>query len=329
MKRKIFLVIVFAFLGGLAVLAGGRKDISLKVLYWNIQNGMWDGQSDNYDRFVNWVASRKPDICVWAEAQSIFKTGTGEKMAKEDRYLTDGWTELAARYGHRYVYVGGHRDNYPQVITARYPISNVLRLTDEVRDSTVAHGAGWAMVNVGGNELNIVTVHTWPQRFSFEYNKKSKELQERSSSKNEGDLYRLKEMKYICGKTVLADKDAAENLWLMLGDFNSISSIDNEVYGFPSDSSCFILHDYIRQQTPYIDSVREHSLPDFAWTTYRHSRYDYMYMTPALDALVETAGVIYDDYTLPVEDPEVRGFCHPSDHLPVEAVFRMPRGRKR
>lgn len=303
--------------------AARRTSAEVRLLYWNIQNGMWDGQADDYDRFVDWVSSRKPDICVWAEAQSIFRTGTNVKMAPEERYLTSNWKKLAARYGHRYVYIGGHRDNYPQVITSRWPIRNVRRLTDEVPDSTVSHGAGWARIRVKGQELNIVTVHTWPQKFSFEYNKKGRELQKQSAELNGGDLYRVKEMTYICKNTVLTDADAESNLWLMLGDFNSISSADNNVYGLSEDSSCFLLHDYILGNTPYIDSVREHAASDFAWTTYKHLRYDYLYMTGALDGRIKNIGVIYDDYTLPVEDPEIPGFCHPSDHLPIEVVFDM------
>ena len=40
------------------------KNDTLRLLYWNIQNGMWDGQEDNYDRFVGWVKAQNPDVCV-------------------------------------------------------------------------------------------------------------------------------------------------------------------------------------------------------------------------------------------------------------------------
>ncbi|MFR6415618.1 MAG: hypothetical protein ACLUNS_07750 [Alistipes shahii] len=100
----------------------------MRLLYWNIQNGMWSGQGDNYDKFVEWVRAYDPDVCVWCEAQSIYKTGTADKMDVADRYLVGNWGELAARYGHKYWYVGGHRDNYPQVITSKYPIENVERI---------------------------------------------------------------------------------------------------------------------------------------------------------------------------------------------------------
>lgn len=298
----------------------GESSRHIKLLYWNIQNGMWDGQDDNYDKFTTWVASRQPDICVWAEAQTIFNSGTNVKCEPGDRYLTDGWKELARRYGHTYIYVGGHRDNYPQVITSRFPIRNVRRFTDETPDSTVSHGAGWAKIKFGKDELNIVTVHTWPQKFSFEYNRSDSASKCLSASKNEGDLYRVKEVKYICNNTVKTDK-TRDGLWLMLGDFNSISSLDNGTYRFPSDSSCFLLHDYILRETPYVDAVRESHPDEFQWTTYRHWRYDYLYMTEALYSKIESIETIYDSYTVPLEVHGLTGFCRPSDHLPIEVVF--------
>ena len=69
------------------------EDTTLRLLHWNIQNGMWDGQNDNYDRFVNFVKAQDPDVCVWCEAQSIWKTDSDQKMDKEDRYLVDNWGE--------------------------------------------------------------------------------------------------------------------------------------------------------------------------------------------------------------------------------------------
>ena len=96
---------------------------TLRLLHWNIQNGMWDGQNDNYDRFVEFVKSNDPDVCVWCESVTLYITNTAESMPQQERYLPSGWEELAARYGHQYVYMGGKRDNYPQVITSKYPMS--------------------------------------------------------------------------------------------------------------------------------------------------------------------------------------------------------------
>ena len=111
-----------------ALTAGcGERTDDMRLLYWNIQNGMWSDQSNGYDNFVAWVKGYDPDVCVWCEAQSIYKSGTAERVDSVDRYLTANWGELAARYGHKYWYVGGHRDNFPQVVTSKYPIENVRR----------------------------------------------------------------------------------------------------------------------------------------------------------------------------------------------------------
>ena len=94
---------------------------------------------------------------VWLATQSMMQA-----MPKEDRYLVGNWGELAARYGHQYWGIGGHRDNYPQVITSKYPITYVSRIVGEEPDLVVSHGAGWATVDVEGKTVNIVTLHLLP-----------------------------------------------------------------------------------------------------------------------------------------------------------------------
>ena len=93
MKRLITLVLVFLSLSCLA--RGKGKEI--KLLYWNIQNGMWHDQGNNYDAFVEYVKSLDPDICVWAEAESRYITDTGVKMKiPEDQYLPWNWPRVTA-----------------------------------------------------------------------------------------------------------------------------------------------------------------------------------------------------------------------------------------
>ena len=75
-----------------ALTAGcGERTDDMRLLYWNIQNGMWSDQSNGYDNFVAWVKGYDPDVCVWCEAQSIYKSGTAERMDSVDRYLTANW----------------------------------------------------------------------------------------------------------------------------------------------------------------------------------------------------------------------------------------------
>lgn len=126
------------------------------------------GPEQRLRQFRAWVKGYDPDVCVWCEAQSIYKSGTAERMDSVDRYLTANWGELAARYGHKYWYVGGHRDNFPQVVTSKYPIENVQRIVGQAPDSIVSHGAGWARIVKNGRPVNIVTLHTWPQAYAFQ-----------------------------------------------------------------------------------------------------------------------------------------------------------------
>ena len=161
------LMTVVAALAAIAVVCGGSKrDASLRLLYWNIQNGMWSDQPNNYDNFVEWVKKYDPDVCVWCEAQTIYEDGTSKARKADDRYLTENWGELAARYGHKYWTKSGHRDNYPQVITSKYPIEKILDIVGEEPDSVVTHGACRAAIKVGGKRVNIVTLHTWPQAYA-------------------------------------------------------------------------------------------------------------------------------------------------------------------
>lgn len=243
MKRKSLTFIFSVLVLMLAVPASGRD---LKVLYWNIQNGMWADQENNYDNFVEYVKSQDPDICVWCEAESRYRTGTNVKMTEYDEfYLPWNWDLLARRYGHQYVLVCGKRDTFPQVITSKYPVRIVKRVNGNGDDIIVAHGAGWAQVEVGGKEINIVTLHTWPQRYAYKA-----ENQAESGKKQEGDVFRAKEMKYICDQTIGTVPDAASQYWMMLGDFNAVSRADNSIYGFDEDNKAFLVHDYVSGNTP-------------------------------------------------------------------------------
>lgn len=310
--KKIALTFIFSVLVLLlAVPASGRD---LKVLYWNIQNGMWADQENNYDNFVEYVKSQDPDICVWCEAESRYRTGTNVKMTEYDEfYLPWNWDFLARRYGHQYVLVCGKRDTFPQVITSKYPVRIVKRVNGNGDDIVVVHGAGWAQVEVGGKEINIVTLHTWPQRYAY-----NAENQAESGKKQEGDVFRAKEMKYICDQTIGTVPDAASQYWMMLGDFNAVSRVDNSIYGFDEDNKAFLVHDYVSGNTPYIDIVDRLHPGDFQKSTFSGRRIDFIYMTEPLFRKVRSAEIIHDGYPESCRDPRgVTKFCYPSDHYPI------------
>ena len=294
------------------------QEQTLRLMNWNIQNGMWDGQNDNYDRFVEFVKKYDPDVCVWCEAQTIYKTDTDQAMAKEDRYLVSHWGELAARYGHKYWCVGGHRDNYPQVITSKYPINVVAKIVGN-ENTIVSHGAGWATIEVNGKTVNIVSLHTWPQAYAYKA-----EDREASIAEQGGDKYRAMEMQYICEHTIGQFPDAADQLWMMMGDFNSRSRVDNDKYGYAEDDAKFLVHDYIKANTPYIDVIKEKYPDKFFTTTGGKTRIDFFYCTAPLYKKITRAEVISDDYTTPVRNPQkLSNFWHPSDHRPILVEFEL------
>ena len=261
MRKVLFLILISLFTLNVSSAAG--KD--LKVLYWNVQNGMWSGQDDDYNAFVNWVKAQKPDVCIWAEAETIYYTGSSKRLPREERYFI--WDKVAPRYGHKYVYVAGHRDGYPQVITSKYPIENVEKIVGD-EETVVCHGAGWARVRIAGKVLNLVSLHTWPQQNHFNCKGAAPEIIKASAEKGEGDMYRAQELKWICEHTILTDKDAAENLWLMAGDFNAVSPKDNWVYRLPENSTKLLTHKYILENTPYVDVIWERNPRNFYTTTF-------------------------------------------------------------
>jgi exonuclease III len=324
MKRKnYFSKAVLALLAAIglvsvsfASVSGKKRGQELRLLYWNIQNGMWSGQGDNYDTFVNWVKSKNPDVCVWCEGQTIFKTGTADYMNAKDRYLVDNWGELAKRYGHDYWYVGAHRDSYPQVITSKYPIKNVKRIFGNDADTIVSHGAGWATIEVAGKTINIVTLHTWPMGFAMGCTNVDS-----STAEFGGDKYRRREIEYILKETI-ANDPKGKQMWMMMGDFNSASRVDAEKNQYPADDPRFLVHDYIRNSSPYIDVIKEQHPTEFKPTTGWNNRIDFVYCTKPLYKSITYADVITDDYTKPVRDPKkLSNFWHPSDHKPIIVDF--------
>ena len=304
----------------LVLTAGKPSGRTFRILYWNIQNGMWSDQADNYKNFVKFVRKKKPDVCVWAEAKTLYITGTEEKLDEDEQYLPGHWKELAARYGHPYVCIAMHRDNYPQVITSRWPMEEMLHIEGAQPDSIVAHGAGWIRVDVAGKKLNVVSVHTYPQKYRYGIPVSDRP---RSAAAREGDAYRRMEVKYICDHTVLKDPEAKDNFWFMCGDFNSVTRADNHHYKLPEDAPDFQCQDYIAQETPYIDIIARLNPGVFLTSNRGPRRGDYVFCTQGLFDRLKNAWVVNEKWTIPVPDTGGTYFYHPSDHRPIIADFKI------
>lgn len=318
---KVFILLSLMLLASMPLQAGKKdKDKTIRLLYWNIQNGMWDGQTDNYDRFVNWVADKDPDICVWCEAEDHKVTGTSKTIPEDQRYLPEGWRELMQRYGHKYMFVSGRRDSFPQVITSKYPIDTVGQFIGEQPDSVVKHGCGWARVHIEGKDINIVTLHLQP--FNY-WPGVPKEEQEVSKSNCGGEKYRRLEMEWIINHTARTSPNPGKELWMMMGDFNSKSRKDNFKYKMSEASEYFLVHNYIEDAAPYYYDVIAEMYPGtFITSTFGQARVDYVYVTKPILKAITYAESVRDSYTKPVYSG-ISNYYHPSDHLPIIVDFSL------
>lgn len=302
-------------------LASCQKSQDVRLLYWNIQDGMWADQGNDYVNFVEFVKSVDPDVCVWCEAESRYRTDLHEKMTeREEFYLPYNWDVLARRYGHEYAVLAGKRDGFPQVITAKRPIRLVKRLVGD-GEVVVVHGAGLATIPVGNDSLHIVTVHTYP--FAYEYGLKDPQEQKESKARGDGDRFREKEMRYIVSHTLGENPDNAKGLWMMLGDFNAIARSDNAKYGRSEDDTAFMTHDFIASETVYQDAVGLKYPGEFQSTTLSGRRIDFVYCTPALYEKIKDIRVLREGYPKNHRDSIAKPLCRPSDHLPILVDFQF------
>ena len=291
---------------------------TLRVLYWNIQCGMWADQENSYKNFTDWVKKYNPDICVFCESTTIYNASGGQASTK---YLPSGWPDLAVKWGHPYTALGGWRDNHPQVITSRYPIETLEKITSgDISGKPVSHGAGLHKVTVGGRPINIITLHTWPQDYAYGVSSADRPA---DIANRGGDYYREYEMECIVSRTINNTKYSGARDWLMIGDFNSWSRIDNFRYEYPEDDPIFRCQDVVREKTSLVDVIGKRYEGEFFSTIVSNFRIDFIYASPSLYANVKNATVLTDFWTRPVPSRTAGGFYCPSDHRPILVDFNL------
>ncbi len=311
------------------------RDNILRVVDWNIQNGMWTGQEDNYDRFVAYMQQMDADVCIFCEAQTIYYTGTKDYCEISERYLPykfkdhpkgadpgfepEGWQELAARFGHKYVKVGAHQDSYPVIVTSKYPVTLVQKLGGE----DISHGGIHAQVDFHGETINLVGFHTYPHAFGKGV--KGDEARAASKAKHEGDLYRLNEIKAFMARTILNPAYANENNWLIMGDTNCLSPLDDGHLKYGLDDYRYWGHKYILENVPVTDLMKSFACPGerdaFVHTTQSRRRIDMMYGSKSMIDRMINAITPHDEYTKGDRIPGIGFIDNSSDHLPVIVDF--------
>lgn len=297
-----------------------RPANSLRVLYWNIQNGMWADQGNNYNNFVAFVKKYDPDVCVWCETCTLYATNSNVSVSASDKFLPGGWAALAARYGHAYCAQGGYRDNYPQEITSKHKITTIAKITDsDVSGKPVSHGAAVQEITVNGKSIYFVTLHLWPQSYGYGVASADREA---SSAAFEGDYYRQFEMNYIIKKTVNNPEYASQKDWLMMGDFNSRSRLDDWFYGGLSDVT-YLAQDEILNNTDLKDVIAFRYPGMFLSSTAGNSRIDYLYASPSMNGSVGNAMILVDKWTSISKSAYSSNFYDPSDHRPILVDFNL------
>lgn len=335
----------------------------LRVLLFNIQNGMWADQGNNFENFVAFVNKYDPDVCIFCEAQSLWKTGSAEYASAASYQLFTGrtgrgstassleneqWKALAARFGHGYHAVSAYHDDYPQVITSKYPVTTKNRMnsgTDSKgRNTNITHGAGHYQVTVGGKTINFVSMHMWPFKYGPGVWNASEEKQAESAAKLEGYDFAQREVEAILNATVMRS-DCGDD-WLLMGDTNSVSPVDGDYYDevsytrWDQEGYKWVLpHVTFRSGDfgrPLYDMLREgdgsyYTGPGrFMPSTSSAARMDIMYGSESMRRRVSGMSLIVSDKwsditTSAVYDPESDS-KHPkvpSDHRPLLIEFDM------
>ena len=306
-----------------------KYDSNLRVILFNVQNGVCADQHNNYDNFVAWVKKYDPDICVWCESESIYEDKSGISSGN-DKYLPDNWDKVAARYGHSYVAVAGNRDNYPQTITSKYPINTTQKITTTNDGgwrgtSYITHGAGHFQIDAHGKRLNIVTCHL----YSHGYAPGTSEAgQAASTAAFDGDYFREYEMKYIVRKTINHPSYAGEEYWLLGGDTNSRSPYDEWYYGASTFAPCkYLVHKHIIENTDMKDVIADRLPKDethFISSTYGATRIDFIYASPKMFDAITNSAMLMDAWMDELPAWEYHSaFKNPSDHRPVIVDFKL------
>ncbi len=276
---------------------------SLRVLYWNIQNGMWADQGNNYDNFVAEVKKYSPDICIWCEGRSNYQSGSS--ATNKSPYLsgdissTSGWAVLASRYGHKYLGVAYRSgDNYPQIVTSVYPVTREVLLGNISGGDPITHGAGMFSINCGGTQVNLVTVHLNP------------------TSGETYDNYRLYEIQQILSSTVNASKYSDRTNWIVAGDFNSRSHYDKSYYDL--SESAYAVHEYIATYAPSLTDLMHGMYPDRLISSAPYNRIDYVFLSQGLYSRVTDAATVVDTWAgSELTATDLSNFRIPSDHRPI------------
>ena len=137
-KLKIVALISGIILSTSSALASLDDAKQLKIISYNVYNGMKLDESEGKQKYIDWAKAQDADIIAWQEMNFF----TREKLEK-----------FAASYGHKYAVLLKESPEdaafFPVAITSKYPIVNVNKVVDNLW-----HGALYADI---GNYHFVIT----------------------------------------------------------------------------------------------------------------------------------------------------------------------------
>ena len=236
---------------------------TLRLISYNILEGMKLDQTTGKTELAAWVRSMNPDILALQEA---------------NKFTQESLERLAASYGHPYVVTNIKKgDNYPVALTSKYPVEVIAKITEGV-----SHGA----IHVRIRGVNIVVLHLWPHATG-------------SNGYADGNSYRMAEITAFLDGTLKAHP--GEVRWLMMGDFNSVSQLDADDLpggvGLNYDVHTKVLgsgyHDLMRSYRGYFIP----SCPTAAFAGGNATRIDFIYGSSAMLSDMTCVETVRDDFT--------------------------------
>ncbi|TZF82324.1 hypothetical protein FW774_16250 [Pedobacter sp. BS3] len=267
----------------ISIITGGSSRIfaqqSLKVISYNILEGMVRDTTAGKKDFVAWLKQQNPDILALEEC---------------NKFTQKSLEEMAHQYGHPYA-VLLKETGYPVALTSKYPIVNVHRVLDNMH-----HGFILARIK----DYHVIVLHLSPHK----YRKRREEIdvilqtiaaqpsQKRWMIMGDFNSYSpLDKANYADGKTVKWLQDLAKKY-----PFHD-NLIDGQYLDFEVQQKIldFGLIDVLKRQAEKHPADAKNIIPG-------KNRIDYIYVSKDLGNKVTDARFLRDDFTK----------TH-SDHIPI------------
>lgn len=266
----------------------------LKIINYNVYNGMKLDESEGKQQFIKWAKEQDADIIAWEEMNFF----TREKLEK-----------FAASYGHNYaVLLKESPDDaafFPVAITSKYPIVNVNKVVDNLW-----HGALYA--DIGNYHFVITHLNPfWTAKRIDEMNLIIDSIKYSQDPKGRwiiaGDLNSFSPMdKSEYDKSNLLndikEKEKKRPILENLVDGKLSYTVQQNLINAGFIDALKIKHNEFISTAPTKVFYDQSSTP---------LRYDYIYVSPTLKNDVLDVKVIKDDFT-----------DNYSDHYPVQMIIK-------